>query len=110
MELFRKDVECTFGILKSRWRFLRNPIEYHDKMTIESAMHTACALHNMIIDHFGLDTTDWDDLELDEDEDMYRQEEQEDHEEEVENLQQNQQPEVVFGSQERPIPYVAGSK
>jgi len=49
IESIRKDVECTFGILKSRFRILHNRIRYHDWSVIENAMHTACILHNMIL-------------------------------------------------------------
>ena len=37
LESVHKDVECCFGILKMRWRFLRNPIDYHDAHVIEAA-------------------------------------------------------------------------
>jgi hypothetical protein len=37
VESVRKDVECLFGILKARFRFLRNGIPYHKAPTIEAA-------------------------------------------------------------------------
>jgi hypothetical protein len=49
VESVRKDVECVFGILKSRFRFFRNPISYRDPLMIEQAFKTACCLHNMIL-------------------------------------------------------------
>lgn len=49
LESVRKDVECTFGILKARFRFLKMPIEYHCKYTIECVFKSCCILHNMLI-------------------------------------------------------------
>jgi hypothetical protein len=40
LESVRKDIECTFGILKQRFRFLRNGIIYKDAKIIEYAMKT----------------------------------------------------------------------
>ena len=37
LESVRKDVECAFGILKIRFRFLRGFVVYHDANTIENA-------------------------------------------------------------------------
>ena len=54
MESVRKDVECTFGILKSRFRCLRHGIRFHDYNQIESVFHMCCILHNMILVHDGL--------------------------------------------------------
>jgi hypothetical protein len=60
LESVRKDVECTFGILKGRFRFLRNGVRYHSLTTIEQAMHTACALHNMLLESDGhTNFTNW---------------------------------------------------
>ena len=49
------DIECSFGILKGRWRILKyglrfRKITYCDKMFI-----TICALHNRLIKFDGLD-------------------------------------------------------
>jgi hypothetical protein len=38
LESVRKDVECAFGILKIRFRFLRGFVVYHDATTIENAL------------------------------------------------------------------------
>ena len=51
LESVRKDVECTFGILKQRFRYLRNKIQHHSVFIIEAAMKTCCMLHNMLL-HF----------------------------------------------------------
>jgi hypothetical protein len=42
LESIRKDVECTFGILKQRFRFLRNKIQYHDMKLITAAFRCCC--------------------------------------------------------------------
>lgn len=55
LESTRKDVECTFGGLKSRWRFLRNGIVLQDQHSIDNAFFTCCILHNMILEDDGLD-------------------------------------------------------
>jgi hypothetical protein len=78
LESVRKDVECTFGILKTRFRFLRNGVRYHDIGVIESAMHCACTLHNMILTSDGHDTySKWEDIDwgaLDPDDEYWNEE------------------------------------
>ena len=59
LESVRKDVECTFGVLKQRFRFLRNACRYHLADTIENAMKTACMLHNLLLQHDGYTDFDW---------------------------------------------------
>ena len=46
----RKDVECTFGILKGRWRYLKYGLRLHSLMKSDSILKTCCALHNMLLD------------------------------------------------------------
>ena len=58
VESIRKDVECTFGILKKRFLILKNPIQHHFPEKIEAIFNTCCAIHNWLHDH---DT--WDDWE-----------------------------------------------
>lgn len=65
LESVRKDVECTFGILKIRFRFLRNPVIYQDAMTIENAFKTAAMLHNMLLQYDGLNVFHWDNIDPD---------------------------------------------
>jgi len=48
-ESIRKDVECTFGMLKHRWRLFLVGTRYTDATVIEAAFHTACILHNMLL-------------------------------------------------------------
>jgi hypothetical protein len=46
-----------FGILKQRFRLLRNAVVYHDPLVIEHAMKASCALHNMILMYDGRDAS-----------------------------------------------------
>ena len=67
VESAKKDVECTFGILKSRWRFLRNGIVLQNQSSIDFAFFTCCILHNLILEFDGLDNrweenVDWDQI------------------------------------------------
>lgn len=54
LESLRKDVECTFGILKSRWRILKTGIRLHNTETADRVWLTCCALHNMLLHVDGL--------------------------------------------------------
>ena len=56
MESVRKDVECTFGILKVRFRLLRMPIMLKDKNAISAIFEVCCMLHNRLLDHDNLNT------------------------------------------------------
>lgn len=49
VESFRKDVECTFGILKGRWQILKVGLRMHDPAVISQVWKTCCALHNMLL-------------------------------------------------------------
>ena len=51
----RKDVECFFGILKQRFRYLKNPIGLHKKEDVDNVVKTCVLLHNMILKFDGLD-------------------------------------------------------
>ena len=64
IESMRKDVECTFGILKKRFMFLKNPIRLQNKYVIQNCFFTCCLLHNWLLEYDGRD--DWEDV-LDED-------------------------------------------
>jgi len=50
LESVRKDVECTFGILKKRWRVLNNGLMYRDIKVCEKIFVTCCCLHNFLLD------------------------------------------------------------
>lgn len=55
IEGIRKDVECTFGILKGRFRILKNGFRVHNLETTDNIFKTCCALHNMLLEVDGLD-------------------------------------------------------
>ncbi len=44
----RKDIECTFGILKVRWRILKSGVRISDVVNIDKVWFTCCALHNWL--------------------------------------------------------------
>jgi hypothetical protein len=67
LESVRKDVECAFGILKIRFRLLRNPVVYQDGETISNAFKTACMLHNMLLEYDGLNEINWENIDPDDD-------------------------------------------
>jgi hypothetical protein len=58
-ESLRKDVECTFGILKGRWRILKTGIRLQGMETCNNIWLTCCALHNWLLEVDGLDG-EWD--------------------------------------------------
>jgi len=55
VESLRKDVECTFGILKGRWRILKTGIRIHGVAAVDKIWKTCCALHNWLLEIDGLD-------------------------------------------------------
>jgi hypothetical protein len=46
VESMRKDVECTFGILKGRWRILKTGVRVYGVDKVYEIWLTCCALHN----------------------------------------------------------------
>jgi DDE superfamily endonuclease len=54
LESMRKDVECTFGILKGRWRILKTGIRLGGVEKADKIFLTCCALHNWLLDVDGL--------------------------------------------------------
>jgi hypothetical protein len=54
LESLQKDVECTFGILKGRWRILKTGIRLHNTEIVDNIWMTCRALHNMLLDVDGL--------------------------------------------------------
>jgi hypothetical protein len=50
LESLRKDVECTFGILKSCWRILKTGIRLHTTKEADNVWLTCCALHNILLE------------------------------------------------------------
>ena len=65
VESTRKDVECCFGILKGRFRFLRQGILLHTQEKVDTTFFTCCILHNMILSADGLDRRWEDNVEWD---------------------------------------------
>ena len=57
----RKDVECAFGILQSRFCILRRPAHLYEQEDLEDIMLACIILHNMIIE----DEKDTEDVSLD---------------------------------------------
>jgi hypothetical protein len=53
IESMRKDVECSFGILKKRWRVLKHGFKLEDALQCDKMFLTCCALHNLLILHDG---------------------------------------------------------
>jgi Plant transposon protein len=54
LESMRKDVECTFGILKGRFRVLKTGIRLHGIEATDNIWLTCCALHNFLLEEDGL--------------------------------------------------------
>jgi hypothetical protein len=48
LESMRKDVECTFGIMKGRWRILKTGVRLHKVQSVDMIWAACCALHNII--------------------------------------------------------------
>ena len=60
VESLRKDVECTFGILKGRWRILKAGVRLHGIKAVDKVWLTCCALHNLLLENDGrLETDEW---------------------------------------------------
>lgn len=61
LESVRKDIECTFGVLKVRFRVLQHPLPYMAKDwnsyrgKIDNIVWTCCVLHNLLLRHDGLE-------------------------------------------------------
>ena len=54
VEGIRKDVECTFGILKGRFRVLKNGIRVSGPGNTDRIWMTCCALHNFLLEEDNL--------------------------------------------------------
>jgi len=67
---WRKDVECTFGILKDKWRILKSGVRIYGVDSVDHVWFTCCALHKWLLEVDGLTqkwvggirklTSDWD--------------------------------------------------
>ena len=60
VESMRKDLECTLGILKGRFRVLKTGIWTDGINSVDDIWLTCCALHNWLLDIDGL-TGEWKD-------------------------------------------------
>ena len=60
----RKDIECTFGILKGRWRFLKAGVRFHGVNSANNIWLTCFALHNWLPDVDGISAERDGDLDL----------------------------------------------
>jgi hypothetical protein len=65
LESLRKDVECTSGILKGRWRVLKTGIRLFGIVVPDKVFLTCCALHNCLLEIDGLDQKWEDDVDCD---------------------------------------------
>lgn len=68
LESVRKDVECTFGIIKARFRFLKNAVRYHYPDVIEAAFKCCAILHNILLKYDDLDNINWENVLPDDEE------------------------------------------
>ncbi len=57
LESMRKYVECTFGILKGRWRILKSGVRTYGTGSVDHVWFTCCALHNWLLEVDGLNET-----------------------------------------------------
>ena len=58
LEAVRKDVECTFSILKHRFHILR-VIKFPEQYIVESTFITCSILHNLLLELDGYDIATW---------------------------------------------------
>ena len=59
LESVRKDVECTFGILKKRWRILEFGMHYRSIEKCEQIFIVCCILHNMLVQEQEIQQSEW---------------------------------------------------
>ena len=57
----RKDVECTFGRIKNRFRMLKLPLQFDNLGDVRALFVTCCVLHNMLLQHETEDDCNADD-------------------------------------------------
>jgi hypothetical protein len=60
IEPMRKDVECTFGILKGRWCILKSGVCIWGVLKADDIWVTCCAMHNWLLDIDGFGS-EWND-------------------------------------------------
>ena len=49
LESTRKDAECTFGIMKRRFKTLKRPSEYLEMQDVGNEFKVCAILHNMLL-------------------------------------------------------------
>jgi hypothetical protein len=49
----RKDIECTFGAMKKRFKWLKNWNALSNQADIDNVFTTCCILHNILLEHDG---------------------------------------------------------
>jgi hypothetical protein len=54
----RKDVECTFGIVKARFRILKYPILCQELSDVNNIFTTCCVFHNLLLSYDSGDFSD----------------------------------------------------
>ena len=54
LESMCKDVKCTFGILKGRWRILKAGVRIHGVDGVDDVWLACCELHYWLLDIDGL--------------------------------------------------------
>jgi hypothetical protein len=64
LESIRKDVECTFGIMKKRFQILTHSVLYDNRVKVDHTFISCCIHHNVLVEHDGmdrswLDETNW---------------------------------------------------
>jgi len=62
VESIRKDVECVFGSLKKRFKWLKNWNVMSNQFEIDNVFHTCCVLHNLLLAEDGYLQNDDEDL------------------------------------------------
>ena len=55
IESLRKDIECTFGVLKRRFQILASKIEFQFQEYVDNLFYAACIMHNLLLAADGLD-------------------------------------------------------
>ena len=53
LEFMRKDIEWTFGILKQRFRILKNPIRLYFEDDIDDVVRTSAVMHIILLEFDG---------------------------------------------------------
>ena len=49
-EVYKKDVECAFGVLQARFAIVRGPARFFHLKTLKKIMKACIILHNMIVE------------------------------------------------------------